>query len=274
MYATITRMKLSVCLAVYNEVKTIHYALDSTYGFADEVVIVDGGSDDGTVEKVKSYGDKIRLIQTDNPPMFHINKQKAIDAAKGEWVLQLDADEAVSPELRKEIEAIIAAEDNEPGSTKNGYWSPRANFFLGRFLKKGGQYPDYTVRFYKNGKAKLPCKSVHEQAEVEGGEAQTGYLSHDLLHYADPTFDRYLMRWNRYTTLDAMLLVKEWKKNKVAPDFFTFLSYFVIKPLSWFAWTYFRHKGFMDGFPGFVFSLFSALRFQVIYIKAWAEMGK
>ncbi len=267
-------MKLSVCLAVYNEVNTIHYALDSAYGFADEVVIIDGGSDDGTIEKIKKYGDKIKLIQTDNPPIFHINKQKAIDAAKGEWILQLDADEAVSPELRKEIEDIMKAEDAEPGSTKNGYWIPRANFFLGSFLKKGGQYPDYTMRFYKNGKAKLPCKSVHEQAEVEGGEAQTGYIKHDLLHYADPTFERYLMRWNRYTTLDAMLLVKVWKKNQIEPDFFTFLNYFIVKPKWWFFWTYFRHKGFMDGFPGFVFSLFSALRFQVIYIKAWAEMGK
>lgn len=266
-------MKLSVVLAVFNEVENLHYALDSTYDFADEVVIVDGGSDDGTVEKVRSYGSKVRVIQTNNPPMFHINKQKAIDAATGDWILQMDADEAVSNELKQEILQIIK-DDEEGKPVKNGYWIPRANFFLGQFLRKGGQYPDPTIRFYKKGKAHLPCKSVHEQAEVEGGEAQTGTLKNDLLHYADPTFDRYLMRWNRYTTLDAMLLVKQWKKDGFDPGLLTFLHYFFWQPTWWFFWTYFRHKGFMDGFPGFVFSLFSSLRFIVIYIKAWAEWRK
>lgn len=262
-------MKLSVVLAVYNEAENIHYALDSAYDFADELIIVDGGSDDGTIEKIKSYGTKIKIFHEDNPPMFHINKQKAIDKATGDWILQLDADEAVSAELKKEILKTI--EDSE---AKNGYWIPRANFFLGRFLKKGGQYPDYTIRLYKNGKAHLAAKSVHEQATVEGGESQTGHLRHDLLHYADPTFDRYLMRWNRYTTLDAHLLAKEWKKEDFNPGFLTFLNYFLLKPKMWFLWTYFRHKGFMDGFPGFVFSLFSGIRFWAIYVKAWHEVNK
>jgi glycosyltransferase involved in cell wall biosynthesis len=267
-------MKLSVCLAVYNEVDTIHYALDSCYDFADEIIIVDGGSDDGTREKIKLYGAKIKIFYEDNPPMFHINKQKALDKAKGDWILQLDADEAVSPDLKKEILKIIEDDEKNPGSAKNGYWIPRANFFLGRFLKKGGQYPDYTIRLYKNGKAHLPAKSVHEQAEVEGGEEQTGYLQHDLQHHADPTFDRYLMRWNRYTSLDASMLAKEWKKESFNPTFLTFLNYIVWKPKVWFLWTYLRHKGFMDGFPGFVFSLFSSIRFWVMYVKAWHLMYK
>jgi glycosyltransferase involved in cell wall biosynthesis len=255
-------MKLSVCLALFNEVENLHYALDSAYAVADEVIIVDGGSDDGTIEKVKAYGDKIKLIQTDNPPMFHINKQKAIEAATGDWILQLDADEAVSPELIQEIKQIIANPE-----ALNGYWIPRKNFFLGSFLMKGGQYPDYTIRIYKKGKAHFPCKSVHEQVEIEGGEALTGHLKEALMHYADPTFDRYLMRWNRYTTLDAMLLTKARKK----PSTWDFWDYFIFKPFSWFFWTYFRHKGFMDGFSGFVFSLFSSIRFWVIYIKWWAQ---
>ena len=157
-------MKISVCLAVYNEVENIHYALDSAYAFADEVVIVDGGSDDGTIEKVKAYGDKIKLISTDNPPMFHINKQKAIEAATGDWILQLDADEAVSPELIEEMKMVMANPE-----ALNGYWIPRKNFFLGSFLMKGGQYPDATIRFYKKGTAHFPCKTVHEQVEIEGG---------------------------------------------------------------------------------------------------------
>lgn len=247
-------MKLSLCLAVYNEEHFLHFALDSAVEMADEVIIVDGGSSDKTIQIAKSYGKKVKIIQTDNPIIFHKNKQKAIDAAKGDWILQLDADEAVSPELRKEIESIIQDWD----STKPvAYWIPRKNYFLGRFLTKGGVYPDMTIRLYKNGVAHFPCKTVHENVEIDGS---VGTLKNDLLHYADPNFDRYLTRWNRYTTLDAELMAKNGQKAG-------FFDYFFIKPVSTFVSMYFRHKGIMDGYPGFVFALFSALRHLVIYIK-------
>lgn len=276
-------MKLSLCLAVFNEEKFIQYPLDSAYDLADEVIIVDGGSDDNTIEVAKKYGKKVRVIQTTNPPMFHINKQKALDAAKGEWILQLDADEALSEELKKEIVKLLNGQiakdkDEQPVA----YYLPRKNFFLSRFLEKGGLYPDYTIRLYKRGAAKFPCKSVHENVEIassrhsgeersddsriDPGQARMtsniGYLKNPLLHYADPDFSRYLHRWNRYTSLDAALIVK--KKEHL-----NFFEYFFIKPLIWFLKTYIRHKGFQDGFPGFVFSLFSSVRFWVIYIKVW-----
>src|SRR3989338_378229 len=100
-------MKLSLCLAVYNEEKNLHYPLDSAIDLVDEVVIVDGGSIDRTIEVAKSYGKKVRIIYSDNPVMFHKNKQKAIEAAKGEWILQLDADEELTPELKEEIKNIV-----------------------------------------------------------------------------------------------------------------------------------------------------------------------
>src|SRR3989338_2715624 len=117
-------MKLSVCIATFNEEKFIKYPLDSAYDIADEVIIVDGGSTDKTLEIAQAYGDKVKIIKTDNPPMFHINKQKALDAANGEWILQLDADEAVSPELKEEIRSIINAESSKEAA----YWLPRKNF--------------------------------------------------------------------------------------------------------------------------------------------------
>src|SRR3990172_8667743 len=86
-------MKLSLCIATYNEEANIHYPLDSAYDFVDEVIIVDGGSADKTVEKAKSYGKKVKVFIEPNPPMFHLNKQKAIERAKGEWILQLNANE-------------------------------------------------------------------------------------------------------------------------------------------------------------------------------------
>lgn len=251
-------MLLSLCLAVYNEEKNLHYPLDSAYDFVDEVVIVDGGSTDKTVEIAKSYGKKIRVISSDNPVMFHKNKQKAIEVARGEWILQLDADEELTPELKREIFEKISQNKSHESNLSNlsTYYIPRKNWFLSGFLMKGGQYPDYTIRLYKNGVAKFPCKDVHENVEIKG---EIGFLKNPLLHYADPDFSRYLMRWDRYTTAEVERMPKETKLN--------FFNYFIWKPKITFFMMYFRHKGFMDGFPGFVFALFSSLRFMVIYIK-------
>ena len=244
-------MKLSLCIAVRNEEKNLHYPMDSAIDIVDEVIIVDGGSIDKTVEIAKSYGKKVKVIVTDNPIMFHKNKQKAIEAARGEWILQLDADEKLSEYLKKEILDVI----NDQKKV-NGFWMPRKNWFLTGFLMKGGQYPDYTIRLYRNGYAKFPCKDVHENVDIKG---EIGYLNNPLLHYADPDFSRYLMRWDRYTTAEVDKMPQDTKLN--------FFNYFVWKPKITFLMMYFRHKGFMDGFPGFVFSLFSSIRFWVIYIK-------
>lgn len=253
-------MKLSLCIVTFNEEKFIRYPLDSAYDFVDEVILVDGGSTDKTVQIVKSYGSKVKVFNEDNPPMFHINKQKAIERASGEWILQLDADEALSDELKQEIQHVIGVKE-QPFA---GFWLPRKNFFLNRFLEKGGQYPDYTIRLYKNGVANFPRKSVHENVEIKG---EVGYLTKPLLHFADPDFSRYLTRWNRYTSLDADDLIR--KGQKVS-----FFSYFFVKPWGWFLRSYLRHRGFMDGFPGFVFALFSSLRFMVIYVKVWQLRNK
>ena len=250
-------MKLSLCIAVYNEEKNLHYPMDSAYDIADEVIIVDGGSTDKTVEIAKSYGKKVKIINSDNPIMFHKNKQKAIEAAKGEWILQLDADEVLSQELKQEIVKLTQGSEDLAA-----YWIPRKNWFLTGFLMKGGQYPDYTIRLYKNGLANFPCKDVHENVEVNG---QVGFLKNPLLHYADPDFSRYLARWDRYTTAEVERMPGNMKLS--------FFNYFVWKPKITFLMMYFRHKGFMDGFPGFVFALFSSIRFWVIYIK-WVAKTK
>lgn len=245
--------KISVVLAVYNEEDHLRSCLESVQDLAWEIVVVDGGSADKTLQIAKNFGAKV--IKTNNPPVFHINKNKAIDAALGDWILQLDADEVVSEDLKKEIKEVTKQKNDF-----NGYWIPRKNFFLGRFLKKGGQYPDYTLRLYKRGKGRLPAKDVHEQATVEG---KVGFLQNDLLHVRDKTFADYLEGFNRYTDLMASQL----KSTNLKNNFFVFLNFLVIKPLLWFGKAYFRHLGFLDGFPGFIFALFSALRFPVAYIK-------
>lgn len=245
-------MKLSVVLATYNEEKNIGPCLESVSKLADEIVVVDGSSTDQTREIAKSFGAKV--IKTSNPLIFHINKNKAIDAAIGDWILQLDADEHVSPELAEEIKKVIKNPEY------NGYWIPRRNYFLGKFLKKGGQYPDYTLRFYRRGKGRLPAKDVHEQAVVEG---RIGYLKGNLLHYRDTDFKKYLAGLDRYTTIIAHQLQAE----KVGKNLLSLGNYFLLKPVWWFLKAYIRHKGFVDGWQGFVFALFSSLRFPISYLK-------
>ena len=305
-------MKLSLCLATHNEEANIHYPLDSCIDFVDEVIIVDGRSSDKTVEIAKSYGSKVKVYVVDNPPMFHINKQKALDLASGDWILQLDADEEVSPELAKEIRKVIGmtgrelreyendlpekelflrnenviarirqlAETKQSDSKKGGdrllhpdltvsrddkepivaFYLPRLNYFLGRFLRYGGQYPDGSIRLVRKGKAHFPCKDVHEVMAVDGG---TGWLQHPLLHYDSPTFGRYIERNNRYIDL----MVRQYKEQKLEKNFLNFLNMVLLEPLLWFFGTQIGNKGVLDGWQGIVFSFFSALRFPRAYIK-------
>lgn len=265
------RQTLSVVLATYNEEINLAGCLDSIKDMADEIIIVDGTSTDKTVGIAKKFGARIKI--TTNKPNFHINKQMAIDMASKDWILQLDADEHISPELKNEIRQILngGSPVSEPQATShelrasyNGYWMPRKNMFLGRFLTKGGQYPDYTLRLYKNGKGKLPQKDVHEQAVVDG---KVGYLKSALLHYPYKSFFHYLKKWNLYNNLFAVQIKEEQKNKNIFRKFLYAIGYLFIKPSHWFLTTYFRHKGLMDSWQGFVFSLFSALRFPVSYMK-------
>jgi len=249
---------LSVVLATYNEEKNLAACLDSLKDIADEIVIVDGSSNDKTVEIAKKYKAKVKI--TTNKPNFHINKQMAIDMATKDWILQMDADEHVSKELKEEIKDVLKKEREE----FSGYWMPRKNWFIHKFLLKGGQYPDYTLRFYKKGKGKLPVKDVHEQADVDG---KVGYFKGALLHYPYKNFKHYLNKWNLYNNLFAKEIREKEEKKNIFKKTVSFFDYLLIKPIFWFLLTFIRHKGFMDLWAGFVFSLFSALRFPVSYLK-------
>lgn len=251
---------ISVAIATYNEVRNIRRCLESVVGWVTEIIIVDGGSSDDTIKITKTFP-RTRVIVTDNPPIFHINKQKAIDNCRQAWILQLDADEVITPALRQEIINTIADPKHR------GYWINRKNYFLGKFLTKGGVYPDATIRLYQRGYAHLPCQDVHEQAEVQG---TVGHLKQDLLHYADPTFTRYLLRNDRYTSLIA----QQMSDQGVQLNLFSFINYFIIKPILWFLSTYIRHRGYVDGFPGLVFSWYSSLRFPISFTKFYELKNK
>jgi len=280
--------KLSVVLATRNEEKNIKECLLSVQQIADEIIVVDEGSTDRTREIAKGLG--ARVFKVKHEPVFHVTKQKALDKASGDWILQLDADERVTSELGSEIKNILNGKGAEKVIGKKlrlfkkhqklieerdekigkgtgeivAYFLPRMNFFLGRPLKYAGVYPDGVIRLVKKGSARFPQKSVHEQIEVDG---KVGWLANDLEHHDSPTLSRYLSRLNRYTGLKA----EEFKVSNVGRGPFSFIFYSFCKPFFNFLKLYIRHKGFLDGVRGFLWSFFSSLHFPVAYYKYWVK---
>lgn len=284
--------KLSVVLATYNEEKNLGECLESVCKIADEIVVVDGSSTDGTREVAAAYG--VRVIKTTNPPIFHVNKEKALRAAKNEWVLQLDADERVTENLASEIvkvirmsqeeldqyqqnlrerrifarhQSLVEKRDGKIGKEEGvyaGFFIPRVNYFLGKYLRYGGVYPDGVIRLVKKDKAHFPQKSVHEQIIIDG---RVGWLKNPLLHLDSPTFARYLQRNSRYVGL----IRDELKRDRIGKDPLQFINFIFVKPLWWLFLTQVRHKGVLDGWRGVVFSFFSALRFPRAYWRYLKE---
>jgi len=248
------KITLSVALAVYNEEQNIRRCLSSVSGFADEIVIVDGGSTDRTLDIAREY--KVRIIQTDNPRMFHTNKQKSLEACRGVWILQLDADEVITENLKSEIISVIGGRSGR----FDAFFIPRKNYFAGHWLRKGGQYPDFVIRLLKSGKAHFPQKSVHEQIAVNG---EVGYLTNPILHYSYRSIDEYWRKSDTYTSFTAQQL----KDSHIPVNLQTFFSFNVLNPLGIFLSIFIRHKGFMDGYYGYLFALFSALHYPIAYRK-------
>jgi len=275
--------KLSVVLATRNEEKNIGPCLNSVKGIADEIVVVDEYSTDKTREIAKKYGAKVYLEP--HHDIFHITKQKALEKATGDWILQLDADEVVTGKLADEIRRLVTfnKQPKAPAALflrhqklveqRNGkigkdtgevvaFFVPRLNYFLGKPLRYAGVYPDGVIRLVKRGRAHFPQISVHEQMEVDG---QVSWLANNLEHHDSPTFERYLSRLNRYTDLKAA----EFKEQRLSKNIFTLFSFSFIKPFLVFLNLYFRHKGFLDGMRGFIWCLFSSFHFPIAYYKYW-----
>ena len=250
------KLKISAALATFNEEKNIVDCIESLKIFADEIIVVDGSSTDRTREIAEKL-DAI-VIKTTNKPMFHINKNIAFKNCRGEWIFYIDADERVTGELAAELKETATRNPLE-----NGFWVNRKNWFLGGFLTKGGVYPNPDIRFFRNGKGRLAEKSVHEKLDVEG---KVGNLKNDLIHLADPTFERYLQRANRYTDLTA----DDLRRKNPGIGILTVANYMLLKPFLTFINIYLRHKGYQDGFRGFVWALFSAAHHYYAYVKYWS----
>lgn len=249
--------KISSAVATFNEETNINDCIESLKRFSDEIVVVDGSSKDRTREIAEKLGAKV--IKTANKKVFNINKNMAIKNCTGDWIFLIDADERVDKDLAEEIKRVVNANPQE-----NGFWINRKNWFLGGYLKKGGAYPDRVIRLFRKGKGHLPEESVHQQVKIKG---KVGHLKKDILHLADPDFNRYLKRANRYTSLTS----EEIAKKNPGTGTLTLLQFTFVKPAVTFLSIYIRHRGYVDGFRGFVWALFSAYHHFYAYVKYFSQ---
>jgi glycosyltransferase involved in cell wall biosynthesis len=237
---------ISVIIITYNEEKRLEPCLQSV-AWADEIIVVDSFSEDKTVEIAQRYTDKIF-----RHPFKGYGSQKAfaLAQAKGEWVLNVDADERVSERLKKEIKEAIKQSDIF------GYYLPRQNFFCGQFIRHSGWFPDYQLRLFKRNRARFEERLVHEKVIVEG---RVGRLKNPLLHYTYNSLTEFLEKMERYTELWAEEQKRKGKKGGILKGFghgiWTFLKMYLLR------------LGFLDGRYGLLLASLYANYTLIKYTK-------
>ena len=240
------RLPLSAVLITLNCAGSLRATLESL-AFCAEIVAVDSGSNDGTLELLAEFG--ARVIHADWRG-FGPQKQFAIEQAAHDWVLCVDSDEIVSPALRDSIQAALAA------PAFQCYEFPRCNRFLGRYLKHGEGYPDLSLRLFDRRQARWSDDVVHEKVITLG---LVGRLKGDLLHHSEDSIESYLAKQNRYTTLAAKALLAEGAQPSsiklVSSPVFRFIKFYGLR------------AGFLDGVPGLIHILIGCFNSFAKYAK-------
>jgi glycosyltransferase involved in cell wall biosynthesis len=251
---------LSVAIITCDEERNLARTLASV-GFADEVIVVDSGSKDRTIEIAETFGAKVFLR---NWPGFAAQKNFAIAQCTGDWVLSLDADEELSPDLQAQLRRLLPT--NPPA---DAYFIKRRNLFLNRWIKRGGYYPDPKLRLFRRSTANFSQaphfeeRPVHETIVFDGESAT---LDFDLIHHAYPTLEDYLEHMDRYSTLGAQLLTVQGRTSKSFPAFYW--NVFIVPYLS-FLYNYVLRLGFLDGREGLLLHLYHSTYISWKYAKAW-----
>lgn len=248
-------MSIAVVIIAHNEESNLPGTLSSVIPLVSEgkgdIIVVDSGSTDRTCEIATSFGAKVFVEPWKG---FAAQKNSAIAKANTDWILQLDADEALEPELAEEMARVL--KDN---SGLDGFWIPRKNCFLGRWIRHGGYYPDPKLRLVRRGAGHFEEFGAHPTMKVRG---KTGRLSHALLHNAYPTLRGYIDHMNSYSSMGAELAVSQGRKGFSPLDI-------VVRPLLTFIYNYFVRLGFLDGREGLLLHLYHSVYVSWKYAKLW-----
>lgn len=255
------REGLSVVLAVKNEAMYIGEALE-LLDFADETVVVDMGSSDETVEICRRFTDKVYVHDGGPHRLIHVNKNFGFDRATQPWILNLDADERLTPTLRDEILETL----RNPNPAVVAYGLPFTHFFFGRYLRYGG-FRGPMVRLFRRGKLRYPEDRAHSTPTIDG---KVGELKNLVVHFNHRTITEFVDKMNLYTSSDAPLFVTHGRgglRDRPMPR--SFARALIAAPMSVFWNRFVRHRGFRDGVHGFVVSVLLAFYQFVEYGKVW-----
>lgn len=242
---------LSAVVIAYNEEEKISRALGSLKPVSDEIVVVDSYSTDRTMERCRDYTDRIYRRAWEG---YRSQKQFATEQARHDWVLSLDADEELSPELQKEI---LTWKESLPVASA-GYLLPRKTYFLGRWIRHTTWYPDWQLRLFRKSKGRWEGGRVHESFKVEG---PAGRFRSPLLHYSYSSVSEYLEQLESFSALAAADYFD--RGVRAGPAQLLFLPPVV------FVKNYLLRLGFLDGVPGLIVSVLSAQSTFFKYLKLW-----
>jgi glycosyltransferase involved in cell wall biosynthesis len=266
---------LSVVIITYNEETNIGRTLASVQSLvADgrgEIIVVDSGSNDRTVEFAKSNGAKVFIEEWKG---YAAQKNSAIDKAAGDWILSLDADEEVDRDLGSLIVSAISAPPSHPKKELlaamhetrmgrpeiDGYWMRRRNKFLGKWIRHGGYWPDPKLRLFRKGSGAFEDRAVHEDVHLSGKTAR--FADGALIHHSYPTLSDYIGHMNRYSSLGAEMVAAKGRTHFSAFNI-------ILRPAATFIYNYFFRLGFLDGREGLLLHLYHAVYVSWKYAKAW-----
>ncbi len=247
------KIPISIVVITKNEERNIKPCLESVYGWAEEIIVVDDESTDRTVEIAAAYTDKIFRRRMDNEGR---HRNWAYAQAKNDWVLSLDADEAATLELKAEIDQLL------PQAQCEAFTIPRRNYIGDYWIKYGGLYPSSQLRLFLKNKFKYEEVGVHPRAFLDG---KTGQLTKDIIHKSYRDFSHFLAKLNGQTTLEAQKWIETNREMSFGCALWRMLDRFLR--------TYVRKKGYKDGFVGFMMAFFASLYQIISYAKYW-EMKK
>lgn len=246
-----TREKISAVLIALNEERNIGAALESLT-WADEVLVVDGGSSDATRQQCENKG--VRVVER-RFTSYAEQKNFALDQASHDWIFSLDADERASSSLTSEIQTLAQA-----GFRVSGYRIPRLTYYMGRFIRSTAWYPDHQLRLFDRRRGRWQGLYVHESVKVTGPVEK---LRGEILHYSYENLSDHVERMNRYAGLAALQMREAGRVARLWPIVayppFVFLKNYVVK------------RGYRDGSAGFVISLMNAFYVFLKYAKFWEQ---